>query len=162
MDSDISARIFSHLLHITRTDHPGALVAARKLKLRVLSLRLGGTDHTHRHGEDLLKQILVAVHVPQAKLDVPQAQQVEHTVVQYIDVTAPKEQEPRFPEVSPDLTSDWRSGLNLKPNDMGNKLKSLLHEVSGPCDIDVDEAGHQEPLGKDATQYHRTRVLEFR
>ena len=135
--------MFSHLVHITRTDHPGALVAGRKLKLRVLSFRLGGTEHTHRHGEDLLKQILVAVHVPQAKLDVPQEKQLEHTVLQYIDVTAPREQEPRFPEVAPEVASDWRSGLNLKPNDIGSKLRSLLHDVSGPCDIDVDEAGQQ-------------------
>ena len=94
------------MIHITKTDHPGALVAARRFKLKVLSIRLGGTEHTHRHGEDLLKQILVAVHVPQAKLDVPQAQQLEHTVLQYIDVTAPKEQEPRFPEVAPEVASD--------------------------------------------------------
>ena len=108
------------MLHITRTCHPGALVAGRKLKLRVLSLRLGGNDHTHRHGEDLLKQILVAVHVPQAKLDIPQEKQLEHIVLQYIDVTAPKEQEPRFPEVASVKESDWRCGMNLKPNDMAN------------------------------------------
>ena len=82
------------------------------------------------------------MHVPQAKLDVPQAQQLEHTVLQYIEVTAPSGQEPRFPEVAPSTGSNWWSGLNLKPNDMAGKLKNML-PVAGLCDIDVDEEGKQ-------------------
>ena len=149
MGSYISARKFSHLVHITRTDHPGALVAGCKLGMRVLSFRIGGTDHTRRHGEDLCKQILVAQHVPQAKRDIPQNQQMEHIVLQYIEVTSLAEQEPRFPEVAPSAKSDWRGGLNLKPTEMESKLKTVS-QPAGPCDIDVDESGQQVLVANDA------------
>ena len=72
------------------TDHPAALVAGRQLKMRVLSLRIGGTDDIHRHGDDLLKQILVTMHVPQAKIDIPKALQDQcNSNLQFIVVTAP-------------------------------------------------------------------------
>ena len=57
----------THLLLMTRTAHPGFLVAAREAKLSVITLVEGAGAHNRKHGDALLRSIITARNIKAAR-----------------------------------------------------------------------------------------------
>lgn len=101
----VHARVFSevlrsheksHLLLLTRTGHPGLIVAAREANLKVIALQSGVSPHSAAHGLQLLKQIFTTRKMGIArKLVQPlpvAGQKRPLDDMQYISAQAPQEQ----------------------------------------------------------------------
>ena len=101
----VHARVFSevlrsheksHLLLLTRTGHPGLIVAAREASLKVIALQSGVSPHSAAHGLQLLKQIFTTRKMGIArKLVQPlpvAGQKRPLDDMQYISAQAPQEQ----------------------------------------------------------------------
>ena len=57
----------THLLLVTRTAHPGFLVAAREAKLSVIALVDGAGAHNRKHGEALLRSVFATRNIKAAR-----------------------------------------------------------------------------------------------
>ena len=57
----------THVLILTRSAHPGPIFAARQLGLSPIVLVQGATDHSRKHGEQILRAMFVHHVLPKAR-----------------------------------------------------------------------------------------------
>ena len=112
----------THVVYMSRTSHPGFIVAARDFNVPVIALQAGSSDHSFNHGQALLKSLLVNRNAAEAKKVCESAgpSSVSCKDLQFWEVAevTPEEQVHRFYEKEPEGT--WRSGLN-KSKRLGDK-----------------------------------------
>lgn len=122
----------THLLLLTRNSHPGLIVAARSKGLKVIALQAGVKDHSFRHGEQLLRQLLAQRRLgdAQAKVAPSGEKRMRQQDLQFINVAAPEDQVVTVLDVEPQESSAWRSTLNrgpMKPEDLQQKMLDQLN-----------------------------------
>jgi hypothetical protein len=114
----------THVVYLSRTSHPGFLVAARDFNVPVLALIGGCTDHSFNHGQVLLKNMLVSKNAPEAKKVCASAgpSVVSSKALQFWEVgtLTREEQVHRFYEK--EALKDFRAGINKIPNDLETKI----------------------------------------
>lgn len=115
----------THVVYMSRTSHPGFIVAARDFNVPVIALQAGSSDHSFNHGQALLKSLLVNRNAAEAKKVCESAgpSSVSCKDLQFWEVAevTPEEQVHRFYEKEPEGT--WRSGLNKIPSDLETKMR---------------------------------------
>ncbi len=116
----------SHLVLLSRTAHPAALVAGRECGLEVTAFFGGVRQHSVAHGQALLEEIFIRKNMSQARSDVgPVRKRVRSTELQYITIRAPDTQTIELRDVQINSGS-WREGLNRIVDDLPSKTVSLL------------------------------------
>ncbi len=118
----------SHVILATRTAHPNLLVAARNAKMDVIAC-VTASDHSFKHGEELLEKLLVMQQMPAARQAVKPAlvKRVAVSSLQFISVEVEGEQGPAMKSVRPTPESAWRGGFNLNPSDLETKMLKQMH-----------------------------------
>ena len=125
----------SYFLLLTRTGHPGALIAARSKSLEVIGLLDGVNKHSFNHGKQLMGKILVKRHWKEAEQTTTQSvvKRVRATDMSFIVATAPPPEEQTFSvmELEADRSgSGWRAGINNVIEDLATQMQCLLgHEL---------------------------------
>jgi hypothetical protein len=147
----------THLLLLTRTAHPGLIVAAREANLKVIVLMSGVNQHSRMHGQQLMKQIFMIRKYSVAKAAVPKAaggqKRLRQSDLQFIVVEAPSEQTVRIRDVEIKTESSWRGGLNKCPMLLEDKvMRQLQHELDN----------HQLALNKINGVMHLVATKAFR
>ena len=121
----------THLLLLTRTAHPGVMVAARESNLKVIALVQGVRHHSYEHGKALLNDLLCASKLPMARSLVASlstgVKRMRPSDLQFITLSAPDEQPVRVREVEPKIESGWRGGFNKVPSSIEDKATKQLH-----------------------------------
>ncbi len=136
----------THLLLLTRTAHPGVIIAAREANLKVTCLQQGVAQHASAHGSILLKKVLAMRKLGIARGMVVQPspeKRAREPSLQFITVEAPIEQPVHVKEIEP--STSWRGGLNKYPKDMEDKLLKELHQELGVYELrlqKIDGAVH--------------------
>lgn len=122
----------TRLILLTRTAHPGLLVAARQVKLRAIAY-VEAPDHQYKHGQHLLEQMLVRTKYPEAKAAIAAAngehkKRARGDDLQFRSVQAPPmtDQIIEFQDVAAEAASSWRGGLDLLVQDINEKCAALL------------------------------------
>ena len=128
----VGATGFTHLIVLSRTAHPGLLVAARECKLEILALIEGSNDHCVAHGRELLRNMLCGKHYKAAKEQVGSTggvKRVRASSIPFILAKAPASQPIHIRDVEPDVaTSTWRCGFNKRPLNMEEKMVALIQK----------------------------------
>ncbi len=116
LDQVLGASSLTHLVVVTRTAHPGLLVAARQRGLEVICLLEGASPHSQGHGSMVLEGMLIKWKFPlaQKELGAVNSKRVAAKELTFIVVNAPatEQQVIHIHEVTPDPRSAWRAGLN--------------------------------------------------
>ena len=128
----MGATSFTHMVVLTRTAHPGLIVAARECKLETLVLVEGANEHCLAHGRDLLRNLLCGRHYKAAKDQVGSTvgvKRVRASTLPFILAKAPAAQPIHIRDVEPDVaTSTWRCGFNKRPLNMDEKMVALIQK----------------------------------
>lgn len=144
------ARILQQMLHsetatrlvlLTRSAHPGLLVAARTVKLRSLGY-YEVPPHNFAHGRALLEKMMIQLKVDEARRAVEadgQRKRTRDSDLQFRSVLSPpaSEQLVEFKDIAPKHEADgsaWRAGLDRLVNDFNQKAANLLSK-------ELEEAG---------------------
>lgn len=140
INSDVlKANQRTHLLLLTRTAHPGVIIAARQAHLKVIGLRLGVSPHAVAHGQLLMKKMFAHNKLKEARALLAQSAALKRLRVselQFIPVAAPPatDQALRVTSVENQPASVWRAGLNGMPSGLEDKIVKQLQvelETSG-------------------------------
>jgi hypothetical protein len=123
----------THLVIITRTAHPGAIIAGRDAGLKVIALILGASAHCVSHGAALLKQQMTMAKMSAARQAVGSSTTgvKRHTTqdFQWQVCAAPEEQPILLRDISPSV-DNWRVGINCSPPNLDKKaMTQLQHEI---------------------------------
>ena len=122
----------THLVILTRTGHPGLIVAARRAGLKVVALLAGVSQQSAAHGQHLLKMHLTAWKMGAAREATPAVHGVKRVAaaeLQWQVVTAPAAQPITLRESQPQV-SNWRAGINCNPVNLDQKaLRQVQAEV---------------------------------
>ncbi len=150
----------THLLLLSRTAHPGLIVAAREANLKVIGWRAGVSAHSASHGEALLKKLLTQRKLKDAKrllAETAAPKRLRAADFQFIVAAAPPPQEQvlHVLEVETAAASAWRAGLNMNPENLSEKIvrqlqveldssRAMLHQASGGKEHLVAGKAHKE------------------
>jgi len=149
----LKARTRTHLVLVTRSAHPGLLVAARLAGLKVIALILGCSEHSRAHGKKLLRAMLAAEKLPIARTLVAQEalgrsfpKRVLDHQLQFIHLAAPRDQVVQVRDVEPEPESGWRAGLNLCPTDLPEKVAKLEADEIAENGFELREVGPDKKI----------------
>ncbi len=144
----------SHLAVLTRTAHPGLILAGRTARLVVHALQMGPRAHSLAHGKRLLEGILRGRFLKQARSEVGGgSRQVQSKELQCIPVAAEAEEQTlEVREVQVD--GSWRSGLNRVPQDLQRKMLTLLQ-----AELDAHQMAIMPVGGDQGLCLHTMRAL---
>ena len=124
----------THLLILTRTAHPGLIVAGRLAKLKVIVHVAGVSDHQLAHGDALMKSMLAGTKLRVAKSLVGPSPQkrLRESDLQFLHLEAPPapDQTVRVDDVEAKEASAWRGALNkavLQHGALQEKMLNLLN-----------------------------------
>ena len=119
-----------HLVILTRTSHPGLVLAGRGLQLEVTCLVQGPNKHSMGHGQAVLESICLKMKWDDAKKSskAQGVKRVRSSGLQFIETMAPKvaEQLIRVSEVDLSMQAHWRSGLNNQVENLQDKITTLV------------------------------------
>ena len=120
----------THLTVMTRSAHPSPLIAGRANLLEVIALFSGTSDHSFKHGEEILEKKMIMKSMAKAKSEVSvgikrvASHELAFIMVDGSEVTQPV----AMKSVVPAATSGWRAGFNLNPSDLETKILDLLQK----------------------------------
>ncbi len=120
----------THLLVLTRSAHPGLLIAGRAQHLQVVALIEGARPHSLGHGEELLHKLETMNHMKAARClveDTGAKKRVEVRQLAFMSAAAPEASSLIcLRDIAPAPESGWRGGFNKAPLDLEQKMISLL------------------------------------
>ena len=136
-----SVRIFKELLHsekatrvvlLSRSAHPGVMVAARELKLRVIGY-FEVADHQYHHGQELLERMMIRSKWGEAKTILEKEggkKRARGDELSFRMVAGPpmSDQLIEFKDIDAVEKSGWRGGVDRLVQLLPEKAASLLTE----------------------------------
>lgn len=132
----------THLLILSRTAHPGLVLAGRAAGLKVIALADGVSKHSLAHGQALLKSLLTAEKMAAARelLGTPATGQkrLRGSDLQFQVLAAPEEQPIRIRDVEPSPESAWRAGFNKSPANLDQKAIAQLQAELDRHDLTLE------------------------
>ena len=114
-------------------------IAGRHRQLEIIALVAGASDHSAKHGEQVLQKLLAMQAMPKAKASSVKAavKRVSCSALPFIRVDLEGEQivamksvtVSPLPTAACPLGSAWRVGFNINPTDLETKMISLLDKA---------------------------------
>ncbi len=133
----------THLLVLSRSAHPGLLIAGRSQHLEVVALIEGANPHMLGHGEELLHKLETMNHMKAARRlveDTGAKKRVEIRQLAFISAAAPEASSLIcLRDIAPTTESGWRGGFNKSPLDLEQKMISLLQRELIECDLYLEQ-----------------------
>ena len=121
----------THMLLLTRSAHPGMVIAARDAGLKVIALLEGVSKHSAAHGAALLKSLLIARKMSAAKAIVGATvgeKRLRNSEFQFVVVTAADDQPVRIRDIEARPESAWRGGFNKSPTNLEQRVMQQLQK----------------------------------
>ena len=123
----------THLIVLTRSAHPGLLVAGRSFGLKVVAFVDGVTKHSLGHGSLLLKRLMIISKMAAARDALPGITQGSKRIhagdFQFQVIVGPPVQPVLLRDITPSVTN-WRTGLNNNPAGLDVKTLSQVQAES--------------------------------
>ena len=123
----------THLVVLTRTAHPGLLVAGRGFGLKVIAFMAGVSKHSGGHGALLLKKLMMNSKMAVARESLPGVQhgskRVHEGDFQFQVVQTNPVQPVLLHDVTPAVTN-WRTGFNNNPEGLDSKAMAQVQAES--------------------------------
>ena len=118
----------SLMIVLSRTAHPGAMIAARLQGLDVIGGLFGVKAHSAKHGKQLMEEILQnTVKQKASELVGPTVKRLSREHLTFIVTKAnPDEQSVGVKDVTPSDSSEWRRGCNSFVPDLAAKTPMLI------------------------------------
>ena len=116
----------THLLLLTRTAHPGSIIAGRECGLKVIALQQGVSSHSAAHGAALLQAVMTSRKMTAARAVVGNTsgqKRVHSSDLQFIALRVEDEDQTiRVRDIEPHPDSKWRAGMNKMPTLIEEKV----------------------------------------
>jgi len=141
----------THMVVLTRTAHPGLLVAGRGFGLKVIAFLAGVSKHSLGHGAVLLKKLMMSSKLAAARESLPSvtrgSKRVQAGDFQFQVIQTHPVQPVLLRDVTPAVTN-WRTGLNNNPQGLDSKAIAQVQAESdyNGCKIKLDRRNGLESV----------------